>query len=148
MTQAIGFGAQRSRPKPGFPAESELWPSMKTTRTWSRSIKEVRSLSGVVGDVFWVSKNVMVRPVGPCADWYNVYKLTTSQMTDLDGDGVADDYGSCFQPDLVENQAPDSTPPPEGFTGSYLVTGENDIGEGSTGYAGNGLPRPNYSPCP
>ena len=30
----------------------------------------------------------------------------------------------------------------------YLVTGENAHGEGTMGYASNGLPRPNVAPCP
>jgi hypothetical protein len=98
--------------------------------------------------VTWAGKSVIVWPWGPCADWYNLYKLTTAQMTDLDGDGIADDYGSCQQPDLVLNEAPDSTVPLAGSAGFYLVSGENTVGEGTFGFASNGGERPNAKPCP
>jgi hypothetical protein len=101
-----------------------------------------------VGEVFWASKAVIVWPWGPCADWYNVYKSTSTFLPDLDGNGVADSYGVCAGPESVENQFPDSFAPPGGETSFYLVTGENEVGEGSLGYASNGEPRPNADACP
>lgn len=101
-----------------------------------------------VGEIFWASKGVIVWPWGPCADWYNVYKSTAQVLPDMDRNGLADFYGACFQPEMVENQAPDSSSPPAGNTSFYLVTGENPVGEGSMGYASNGLERRNTDPCP
>jgi len=101
-----------------------------------------------VGEIFWTSKNVIVWPWGPCADWYNVIKVTATTMSDGDGNGVADDYGACFLPEVVANEAPDSSSPPVAKTSFYLVAGENPVGEGEIGYASNGLPRPHVQPCP
>jgi hypothetical protein len=103
---------------------------------------------GEIVEMFFTTKTTLVWLVGPCADWYNVYRLTARVMPDSDDDGVADNYGECAIPELVENQAPDSSSPPSGGTAFYLTTGENDVGEGLLGHARNGLPRPNYSPCP
>ena len=84
----------------------------------------------------------------PCADYYNIYKRTASLLTDADGNGVADSYGSCDQMDQAENMTADSMIPPSGMASFYMVTGENPVGEGSLGYASNGLERPNRDRCP
>ena len=96
----------------------------------------------------WASKTALVWPWGPCADWYNVYRLRTKQMTDTDGDGVAGEYGSCMQRDLVVNEAPDSSVPGPGSAGLYLVSGESTLREGTLGFASNAGERPNATSCP
>jgi hypothetical protein len=101
-----------------------------------------------VGGVGWASKSVIVWNYVPCADYYNLYKKTTLSLSDLDGDGVAENYGSCDQQGQTDNLAPDSMIPPPGLGSFYIVTPENDVGEGTMGYASNGRERPNLSPCP
>lgn len=96
----------------------------------------------------WASKAIFSWHIGPCADWYNVYKSVGRGFSDTDGNGVADKYGSCFEPDLVENAATDAMLPPASAAGFYLVTTESGLGEGTLGWASNGLERPNTSPCP
>jgi len=95
-----------------------------------------------------VSTGWMVWWKNPCAIWYNVYKITAPRLLDADHDGVAEEYGLCSQPHLDSNQMMDQTSPPPGQTSYYVVTGGNLLGEGSMGYASNGLPRPNVAPCP
>jgi hypothetical protein len=77
-----------------------------------------------------------------------VYKVTAPLLHDADDNGLADYYGSCFQPDLPTNSSADAFVPPAGFSGFYLVTAESLLGEGTFGFASNGLERPNTSPCP
>lgn len=84
----------------------------------------------------------------PCADWYNSYRLTAKTLEDADGDGMADNYGSCLQADIPFPVAADPTDPPDGFTNFYLITGENDQGEGSLGFNSVPQTRSNQSPCP
>jgi len=92
--------------------------------------------------------NTMVWQWGPCADWYNVYRRVDTSFIDADNNGVADDYGPCFQPNLVLNQVPDSSVPAAGIGSFYLVSGESTVGEGTIGFASNGGMRPNVTPCP
>ncbi len=51
----------------------------------------------------------------PCATIYNVYQVTAQRLVDTDLDGLADDYGSCFLPDLPSPQMTDMGDPPVGF---------------------------------
>ena len=85
-----------------------------------------------------------------CADRYNVYRSreAVERLTDTDGDNLADDYGSCFLPDLLITEASDATVPPRGFFHHYLVTGENAVGEGDLMTNSFGMTRPNNTPCP
>ena len=66
----------------------------------------------------------------------------------MDGNNLADDYGSCFLPDLMVTQAPDSSEPAGGVFFGYLVTGENVVGEGDLSTNRFGVTRPNDAPCP
>ena len=79
---------------------------------------------------------------------YNVYRYTGATLIDSDGDGLADDYGSCFLPDLMVLQADDASDPPADEMHTYLITGENGVGEGGLGFATGPLERPNDNPCP
>ena len=102
-----------------------------------------------VGGVSWASTSIIVWNRIPCADYYNLYKRTSSSLSDTDGNGVADDYGNCDLTGQTENLAPESMIPPTGFASFYIVTGKRDeIGEGTLGYASNGLERPNHNGCP
>jgi len=83
-----------------------------------------------------------------CADRYNVYRSRQDRIADLDGNNLADDYGSCFLPDVLVTQASDSMEPPDGIFFGYLVTGENAVGEGSLATNSFGVIRPNNTPCP
>jgi hypothetical protein len=85
---------------------------------------------------------------GTCATRFNVYRSTVPRLLDADMNGLADDYGTCFLPDLLVSQAMDASNPPASFMHTYLVTGENAVGEGGMGYASNLLQRPNLTPCP
>ena len=67
---------------------------------------------------------------------------------DVDGNNLADDYGSCFLPDVVVTEASDELEPPIGIFFGYLVTGENAVGEGTFTTNSFGVSRPNNSPCP
>jgi hypothetical protein len=97
----------------------------------------------------WASKAKVIWPHHPCASWYNVYKATLQRMEDLDGDGTADDYGTCVAHDLTDPEYTDPAPDPDpGYMHVYVVTAENADGEGSMGNTSHGLPRPIYSPCP
>jgi hypothetical protein len=103
---------------------------------------------GGVGIAF-ASKAKIVWPHHPCGGWYHVYKTTLQTMQDLDGDGVADDYGTCQAHDLTEPEYTDPEPDPApGFMDVYVVTVGNENGEGSKGSTSAGLPRPNLAPCP
>jgi hypothetical protein len=68
-------------------------------------------------------------------------------MQDLDSDGLADDYGTCLADDVTTTELDDSTLPDAGWMHVYVVTTENDHGEGSKGHTSSGLERPNASPC-
>jgi hypothetical protein len=83
-----------------------------------------------------------------CATMYDVYRRTGGPFSDTNRDGVADSYGGCLYENVLTAYALDTTAPPAGQIHSYLVSGENGAGEGSLGFASNGQPRPNVSPCP
>lgn len=97
--------------------------------------------------ILWGSKTHFEWNEPQCATSYNVYRKTAPHLTDTNGDGVADDYGTCFLSGLTTAQANDTMVPPVGSLHHYLVTGKSSLGEGSLGFAGNGQLRPN-SPCP
>lgn len=82
-----------------------------------------------------------------CSSSYNVYRRT-GMLFDSDHNGAADNYGSCFRNELSDTGMSDTTFPPPGQMYMYGVTGESFNGEGAIGYASNGLPRPNVTPCP
>jgi len=82
-----------------------------------------------------------------CSDTYNVYRKI-GMLLDPDHNGVADDYGGCYQNEVMGTQVQDTTRPPAGSMYVYAVSGQNLNGEGSIGYASNGLMRPNVFPCP
>jgi hypothetical protein len=82
-----------------------------------------------------------------CSDTYNVYRKT-GLLLDPDGDGVANDYGGCYQNDVMATGVNDLSKPPVGSMYVYAVSGQNLNGEGSIGYASNGRMRPNVTPCP
>jgi hypothetical protein len=90
----------------------------------------------------------MIWATSPCATWYNVYRLVASRMTDADNDGVADNYGECYQRHLEEPEMVDPTQPPTGMAYYYAVTAQNSVGEGTMGYASDGQERTNHYPCP
>jgi len=83
-----------------------------------------------------------------CALVYNIYRAAGPRLRDLNADGLADDYGSCWIGDIIGNDAPDPSPPPGGQVHWYLITAENFIAEGSLGTNSHQLERPNLSPCP
>ena len=83
-----------------------------------------------------------------CADTYNVYRSRQARFADVDGDNLADDYGSCYLPDLPDPQGSDEQEPPVGIFFGYLVTGDNGVGEGAFTTNSFGVSRPNDSPCP
>ena len=83
-----------------------------------------------------------------CASMYDVYRRTGAVLPDTNHDGVADSYGTCLYENVLTAGALDTTSPPPGQMHSYLVSGENSVGEGPLGFASNGKPRPNASPCP
>ncbi|MCP3982247.1 MAG: DNRLRE domain-containing protein [bacterium] len=103
---------------------------------------------GPIGPIEWVGQHRLVWPLSPCALVYNVYRLTAARLEDVNHDGLADDYGSCFQPDLAITEALDTSVPPPDQLHFYLVTGENSFAEGTLGSNSQQVPRPNDSPCP
>ncbi len=83
-----------------------------------------------------------------CAAVYNVYRHT-GQLEDADGDGLADEYGTCFRPDVLVTEAFNPSDPPIGTVNTFWVTGEDPSGaEGPLGNTSSGLMRPNRTPCP
>jgi hypothetical protein len=103
-----------------------------------------------VGTILWVDPRVFAWRPHPCADFYNVYRLRTQRMTDADGDGLADDYGSCLMPDLMATQFEHPPVPilPVGFFDVIYVTAENRNGEGPMGMNSAMMMIPNRMPCP
>ncbi|MCP3981777.1 MAG: hypothetical protein GY716_20945 [bacterium] len=67
---------------------------------------------------------------------------------DVDRDGLADDYGDCYQDDIIELEATDTSNPPVSQSHWYLVTGENFTAEGSLGENSDRVERPNTGVCP
>lgn len=100
------------------------------------------SVTGLV----WSSKTQLVWDPQPLAS-YNLYRLSAVSLIDGNGDGVADDYGDCFLPDIASPAGVDVSNPVSGSVHFYLVTAEDATGEGTLGNASNGLERPNLFPC-
>ncbi len=98
--------------------------------------------------VAFADKHKLSWTVGPCALTWNVYRDTVVKLDDLDGDGVADSYGTCFAPGLTVPEAFDQTDPPAGQMHIYLVTAENANGESELGYTSQTRERRNLAPCP
>ena len=100
--------------------------------------------------VTWDSKVDLVWTQEVCAKWYNVYKLTAVRLRDLDGDGLADDYGACDRPMVPIPATVMPGAPAPGLAEFILVTAENFHGEGTMGYSSATPPkeRPNHTPCP
>jgi hypothetical protein len=87
--------------------------------------------------------------IPPCPYWYNVYRKTAAKLSDTDGDGVAEDYGSCQHHDLTIPEADELDDPPPGRLHFYVVAAEGPDGNGSVGPASNGLSREgHYTLCP
>jgi hypothetical protein len=116
-----------------------------------------RPCEGVVPDddlrLTWLSPTSLAWTVesdGPrCSSVFNLYRYAGEpRLSDLDEDGIADDYGECYQDELTELGAADPFHPAPSGVHFYLVTGENDVGEGSLGANGAGAERPNVNPCP
>ncbi len=103
---------------------------------------------GPTGGTGWTSLSTMTWEPTACANSYNVYRKAGLGLADSDGDGVADDYGTCFRGSLIETGVDDGTRPPAGQMYIYAVSGKNLNGEGSIGYASNSMIRPNPTPCP
>jgi hypothetical protein len=102
-----------------------------------------------VDDVVFHSKTLIAWTpwLSPCTKWH-VYVKTDITLRDSDHDGVADDYGTCFDTVTVPEATAPGDPGP-GRTHYIIVTAaEEGVGEGSMGAASNGLPRPNVFPCP
>lgn len=100
-----------------------------------------------LADVRFVSKTRLEWYNLDCATSYNVYRHL-GPLTDANGDGLADSYGTCLAAGSIESRTTDTSSPPPGSLHSYLVTGENGAGEGSLGRSSAGLERPNVTPCP
>jgi hypothetical protein len=100
------------------------------------------------GGVGWANKQRMTWQSMPCAIAYNVYRMQGLRMTDSNHDGVADDYGDCYQLGLDTPEMVDPTRPPTGMTNYYQVTSDGSNGESTMGTASNGEQRFNRAPCP
>jgi len=89
--------------------------------------------------VFWQQERPFTR--------FNLYRGNLSALADADGNGAADDYGPCLDPDDASGGFFDSNNPPPGEGFLYLVTGIDSTGESSMGQASSGAVRPNLHPC-
>jgi predicted lipoprotein with Yx(FWY)xxD motif len=79
---------------------------------------------------------------------YDVYRGDLGGLHDTDGDGAAEDYGSCVAEDVAGPAFVDSSVPASGYGFIYLVTGRTSAGsEGDLGVASSGAPRPNVRDC-
>lgn len=73
---------------------------------------------------------------------YEVYRDATTALA-----GGA--TGACFQLDVPSENATDASIPLDGDGFFYLVTARNRLGEeGTKGFRGGGVERPNPTPCP
>jgi len=99
-------------------------------------------------EIAWPTKIDIHWSGSKCATKWNLYRATVPRLVDADRDGLADDYGTCFRPDLMVPQTQDASGPPTGQMHIYLVTGENAVGEGSLGFTSSRQERPNRTPCP
>jgi len=98
-------------------------------------------------DISWTSNTQFTWNRLECAETYNVYRSSQLQFMDLNGDGLADDYGSCFVSETSSTEASDFFVP-AGFFNAYMVVGENRNGEGAIGTNSAGMPRRVSVPCP
>ncbi|MCP3977990.1 MAG: hypothetical protein GY716_01490 [bacterium] len=98
--------------------------------------------------LFFPQKNVLRWSRAGCAQTFNVYSATVERLVDEDADGLADDYGSCLHSQLTTNEIGVPVAPSPGLVRTFLVTGKSPVGEGSLGFSGTSLERPNVSPCP
>ena len=89
--------------------------------------------ASTAGDFSW--------PAEAHSDTYNVYR------GDLPGSLPAS-YGTCLLPGLASPSFSDVSSPAAGHGYFYLVTGVSAGLEGSLGFTGDGLLRPNLAPCP
>jgi len=80
-------------------------------------------------------------------DRYDLYRSDLGALDDTDGDGAAQDYGSCFAENLTGPTFTDADRPAVGHGFIYLVTGRTAAGEGDLGTASSGAPRPNVRNC-
>lgn len=103
--------------------------------------------SATIG-VGWTSSSRLAWSPEVCSTLYNAYRATTNRFLDGNGDGLADDYGACFQDDLALPEVFDDSDPPGASFHAYLITGENAQGEGTLGTNRAGATRPNTTPCP
>jgi hypothetical protein len=95
----------------------------------------------------WLTKIKLGWRGDPCDRKHNVYRAQQA-LVDVDGNGAADSYGSCWRFDLTTPEAEELEIPAPSRVWFYLVTAENSVGEGSLGFASNGTQRPNTGPCP
>jgi hypothetical protein len=73
-----------------------------------------------------------------------VYELYRDLASTLPGG-----FGTCFQSAIVSETWTDASVPSPGTGWFYLVTARNRLAEeGTKGFQGSGLERPNPSPCP
>jgi len=79
---------------------------------------------------------------------YDIYRGSLKALHDTDGDGAAQDYGSCFAENLAGPTFTDSQMPAVGQGYIYLVNGRSVAGvEGDLGRASSGALRPNVHDC-
>ena len=79
---------------------------------------------------------------------YDVYRGDLGGLHDTNGDGAAEDYGSCFAENLAGPAFSDGSIPSPGHGFLYLITGRASTGsEGDLGVASTGAPRPNVHDC-
>jgi len=80
-------------------------------------------------------------------DLYDLYRGDLGALEDTDGDGAAQNYGSCLAENLTGPTFTDAGMPQVGQGFIYLVTGRTAAGESDLGTASSGAPRPNVSDC-
>ncbi len=78
---------------------------------------------------------------------FDLYRGDLAALHDTDGDGAAEDYGSCFAENLAGLVFADSDVPAPGHGFLYLVTGRTGGIESSLGNASSGASRPNIHDC-
>ena len=97
--------------------------------------------------VSWPHKGLVAWAIGPCDEKWNVYR-GTGPFVDIDRNGVADNYGTCFQRDLRVPEALEPGTPLPGQFFYYLVTATNGNGESGLGFVDLNLERVNTAACP
>ena len=78
---------------------------------------------------------------------FSVYRGLLTSLVDTDGDGAAQDYGSCHAQDLPQPPFTDPDIPPLGDGYIYIVTGLTGSSESGPGTASSGAPRPAPVAC-